>query len=110
MHDVGDLVRIGRVGLLRRLLDDLHRGVGIERVALRLETLGLELGDGVLGRRLLRGSGPNDISVPSTPGPPIEANSVSVMPSPEIMIVFMPWSRIWRTIKPPSVCRPPHIT
>ncbi len=47
--------------------------------------------------------------MPSTPGPPIEANSLSVMPSPEIMMVFMPWSRIWRTIRPASVCRPPHI-
>jgi len=31
------------------------------------------------------------------------------MPSPETMTVFMPWSRIWRMMRPPSVCRPPHI-
>jgi len=53
VHHVGDFVRVDRVGLLRRLLDDLHCGVGIERVALRLETLRLELGDDVLGRRIV---------------------------------------------------------
>ena len=56
----------------------------------------------------LRGSGGKVIRVPSTPGPPTVANSSEVMPSPPISTALTPWSRIWRTTKPPSVCRPPQ--
>src|SRR5215510_2990247 len=48
------------------------------------------------------------ISVPSTPGPPMVANSSEVMPSPPISGALTPWSRICRTIRPPSVCSPPQ--
>jgi hypothetical protein len=89
----------------------LHGGVRLEGVALGIEPpLALNEATASLALGLLRGSGPKVISVPSTPGPPIAANSLSVMPSPEIMMVFMPWSRICLTRRPPSMCRPPHIT
>src|ERR1700722_1081435 len=48
MHDFRDLLRIERVRLLSRLLDDLDRGIGIERVALRVEPLGLERSNRIL--------------------------------------------------------------
>src|SRR5215211_8849581 len=38
MHDLGDFLRIGRLRLLRGLLDDLDRGVAIKRIGLRFET------------------------------------------------------------------------
>src|SRR6266436_2828809 len=38
MHHVGDLLGIERLRLLSRLLDDLHGGIAVERVGLRLET------------------------------------------------------------------------
>src|SRR5271154_3541889 len=53
MHDFRDLLRIEGVRLFRRLLDDLDRGVGVERIALWVEPLGPERGDRVLGVRVL---------------------------------------------------------
>src|SRR6185437_15760652 len=53
MHGFGDLLRLDRLRLFRRLLDDLDRSVGIERVGLRVKVLRLELGDDLLGRRVL---------------------------------------------------------
>src|SRR5262245_29782683 len=38
MHDLGDLFRVERLGLLGSLLDDLNRGVAVKRIGLRLET------------------------------------------------------------------------
>src|SRR5215510_12895030 len=52
-HRFGDLLRIERVRRLRRLLDDLHRGGGVERVGFRLEVLGAELVNDRLGLRAL---------------------------------------------------------
>src|ERR1700722_5208400 len=42
MHDFRDLLGVERTGLFRRLLDDLHARIGIERVGFRLEALGAE--------------------------------------------------------------------
>src|SRR6185437_10616619 len=57
VHGGGDLLRIERVRLFRRLLDDLHRRVGIEGVALRVEPFGLERRDRVLRVRVVSGLG-----------------------------------------------------
>ena len=83
----GDALRIERVGLLGRLLGHLDAGVGVELVGLRVEVLRLERRHDLLGGRVVARLGAEGISVPSTPGPPIWANSESVMPSPEIMTV-----------------------
>ena len=51
----------------------------------------------------LRGSEPKVISTPSERAPVICANCLSASASPAIRSVFMPWSRIWRRIRPDSV-------
>src|SRR3954452_18838003 len=47
------LVEVGRSSLFHSLLEDLKSGVGIERVAFRLEALSPELIDDSLGARLV---------------------------------------------------------
>src|SRR5580698_5799327 len=57
VHDFRDLLRIEGVRLFRRLLEDLHGGVGIEGVALRVEPLRLEGVDRILRVRIVPGFG-----------------------------------------------------
>src|SRR5215831_3727578 len=45
LDGLGDLLRIERICGFRCLLDNLHRGVGVQRVGLRLEILCAELLD-----------------------------------------------------------------
>src|SRR3982074_2433584 len=52
MHHLGDLLGIERLRLLGRLLDDLDRGVAVERIGLRLEALLAEDVDDLLVRRV----------------------------------------------------------
>jgi hypothetical protein len=102
-----NLLRVDVAGLGGRACDDLHGGVGVERVGFRLEAGGAELLDEFLAAGFLRGSGANVISVPSTASPAIEASSFETMPSPDMKVAFRPWSASWRMIRPASVCRPP---
>src|SRR3979409_1950966 len=54
---IHDFLRIGCAGLRHRLRPDLHRGICVERVALWIDTLGLETLDDGLGGRLVAGVG-----------------------------------------------------
>src|SRR6266851_5567056 len=52
---IHDFLRIGGAGFRDRLRPDLHRGVGVERVAFGIDVLGLEpLDDGLGGRLVAR--------------------------------------------------------